>query len=173
MRSKNGVDCTGWFDPVATSLSAYTGKTVIVDGEMTVLDAHGRTDFDALHARARRRRSRPDDLPLTYVIFDLLALDGNSLMDLPLVERKAQLAKLLDGGIEHTVYARHISIEDTPEPVTWFYQVALQLELEGVVGKLKDSVYTPGVRSAAWFKLKRPGATPVGRFKRGFGRVDV
>lgn len=166
LKTKNGADCTAWFPEVANGLAALSCGRMIVDGEMSILDEVGRTDFDALHARARRRRWKEGDKLVTFVVFDLLVMDGLSTMDRPLTERKALLAGLLDPAPPNVLYARHIDSTTSDMPVSWLYEHALGLMLEGVVGKLANSIYRPGERTTDWFKLKRPGAVPPSRFHR-------
>jgi bifunctional non-homologous end joining protein LigD len=165
LRTKNGANCTSWFPEVAKGLAGVTlsGRHV-VDGEMCVLDDIGRADFDALQARALRRRFTAGDPPVTYCVFDLLVLDGRSVMGLPLLERKALLRQLLEPPPPFTLFADHFSGEGM---VSWMFSKALELRLEGVVAKLANSAYQPGVRSPDWVKVKRPGAVPPGRFRRG------
>jgi bifunctional non-homologous end joining protein LigD len=139
---------------------------MIVDGEMCILNEMGRSDFDALHDRARKRRLAPGDLLVTFRVFDLLAYEEQNIMQRPLIARKAALAEVLSPGLSNVLYAGHISAADVEEPVSWLYARALDLKLEGIVAKRADSQYTPGTRSADWIKLKRPGAVPPGRFQR-------
>lgn len=166
LKTKNGADCTKWFPEVAHGLAEISCGRTVVDGEMCILDGLGRTDFNALHARARRRRWQEGDVLVTFCVFDLLVQDGHSIMDRPLVERKALLAALLDPAPPNVLYARHIDATTADAPVSWLYERALGLKLEGVVGKLAQSKYRPGVRTTDWFKLKRPGAVPPERFRR-------
>jgi bifunctional non-homologous end joining protein LigD len=168
LRTRNGVDCTAWFPEVARALATADCGATITDGEMCVLDTLGRADFDALHARARRRRFIAGDPHVTYCMFDLLMEAGRDIMDLPLIKRKSRLAQLLaTQRVPHTLYVQHVSQDDVPRPVSWLYAQALALQQEGVVGKRANSIYRPDERTADWFKLKRPGATPHGRFSRG------
>lgn len=166
LRTRNGADCTRWFPEVSAVLAAAPHGRMIVDGEMCILDDLGRTDFDALHDRARRRKLSPGDKMVTFCVFDLLAYEGKSTMELPLIERKAKLAALLTPAPPNVLFARHITTADVENPVSWLYAHALELKLEGVVGKRANSTYLPGERSADWFKLKRPGAVPPERFHR-------
>lgn len=166
LKTKNGADCTRWFPEIAEPLANLACGRTVVDGEMCILDELGRTDFNALHDRARRRRFRDGDLPVTYCVFDLLVQDGYSVMERPLVERKAELATILDPPPPNVLYARHIDSGTDAAPVSWLFAHALGLKLEGVVAKLAQSPYEPGVRTTAWFKLKRPGAVPPERFHR-------
>ncbi len=167
LRSRNGADCTKWFQEVSDALAEAKCGQTIVDGEMCVLDEFGRSDFEALHQRARRRRYAKGSIPVTYCIFDLLFYKGQCLTDRPLVERKATLRKLLEKlKAPHTLFVQHLASSDVPNPISWLYEQALAHQLEGVVGKREDSIYEPGVRSKSWFKLKRQGAVPAERFKR-------
>ena len=161
LRTRNGADCTKWFPEVAKALAAAGRGRTVVDGEMTVLDSIGRTDFDALHARALRRGWAPGDLPVTYCIFDLLVLEDRNVMALPLRQRKELLRQLLTPAPACVLYADYFD-----GLVVLLYEKALELKLEGIVAKRADSLYVPGERSAAWLKWKRPGAVPAGRFSR-------
>jgi bifunctional non-homologous end joining protein LigD len=119
------------------------------------LDAEGKPSFGALQRRMHvaaeatvRRLAR--ELPVTYVIFDLLWLDGHSLMDLPYEERRARLAELdLDDGERWRV----------PDYVAGHGAQLLaateQQGLEGVIAKRKGSAYRSG-RCASWVKVKNP-----------------
>ena len=166
LRTRNGADCTKWFPEVAIPLAEAHQGRMVVDGEMCIFDGAGRSDFDALHDRARRRRFSDGDVAVTFCVFDALVFDGRDVMSLPLVRRKGLLEDLLAPGLLNVLYARHISSGDVENPLTWLYARALELQLEGIVGKRADSIYTPGERSRSWFKLKRPGAVPPEQFHR-------
>lgn len=166
LRTRNGADCTKWFPEVSTPLAGARHGRMVVDGEMCILDGAGRSDFDALHGRARRRRLCDGDVLVTFCAFDLLVFEGRDVMALPLLRRKTLLQDLLAPGLPTVLFARHVSAADVDKPVSWLYSHALDLHLEGVVGKRADSIYRPGERSPDWFKLKRPGAVPPERFHR-------
>ncbi|UGQ45069.1 ATP-dependent DNA ligase [Massilia endophytica] len=166
LRTRNGTDCTAWFPEVAEALGGLKGGPTIVDGEVSMLDEIGRSDFDALQARARRRSLPAGAPPVTYCVFDLLQFKGRPVMSEPLRKRKAKLAKLLAHQLDHVLYVQHLDGSEVTNPLSWLYTHALELKLEGIVGKRADSVYEPGVRSPNWFKLKRPGAVPPERFQR-------
>src|SRR4051812_4359693 len=95
LRTKSGVDCTKWFPEIAQLLEKLPGGPHVIDGEACVLDDIGRSDFERLQARARRRRRYAGCDPVTLCAFDLLYLDGRNVMALPLGERKAMLQRLL------------------------------------------------------------------------------
>ncbi|WP_310733649.1 ATP-dependent DNA ligase, partial [Aquincola tertiaricarbonis] len=161
LQSRNGTDATRWFPEVVASLACLRGGRCIVDGEVCVLDDLGRSDFNKLHARAKRRGYRAGDDVTVFCVFDLLVQDGKSMMQLPLVERKKRLAKVLAGEMPCVLPVGHFD-----EVGQDLYRQAVQLKLEGIVAKRMASPYVPGARSSDWLKIKRPGGTPAERFKR-------
>lgn len=164
LKSRNGADATKWFPELYDALSKVSGGPYIVDGEVCVLDDLGRSDFDKLYARARRRRWVEGSDRVTYCVFDLLTVNGSPIMNLPLVERKKHLQTLLSPALQSVLYVDHL--EEHGRQL--FDQAAHELNLEGIVAKRGDSVYRPGVRSRDWvkMKIKRKGAVPLERFKR-------
>ncbi len=153
LRTKSGADCTLWFPEVVDALSAIPG-THVIDGETCVLDEDGVADFNRLQTRARHRRWYPGCDPVTLCAFDILVHHGQPVMGLPLVDRKALLQQLLAG-----VPKRHVLfVGDLPADADLFKAMVLAgLRIEGVVAKRRASPYRPGVRSADWLKIKRPG----------------
>jgi bifunctional non-homologous end joining protein LigD len=83
--------------------------------------------------------------PIAYCIFDLLWLDGYSLIDLPLTERKERLRELLENN---EILRFSESFDDGPA----LYNQSVERNLEGIVAKKKDSIYVPGDRGNAWLK---------------------
>ncbi len=151
--SRNLHDITPRYPELARLNRALSHHRAILDGEVVALDAEGRPNFGALQRRmhltaesAVRRLSR--EAPVTYMIFDLLWLDGHSLMDLPYRERRARLAELELTGDRWR----------TPDYVEGQGAAVLaateQQGLEGVVAKRLDSPYEPGRRSPSWVKVK-------------------
>jgi bifunctional non-homologous end joining protein LigD len=163
LKTRNGADATRWFPEVARGLASVPGGPHITDGEVCVLDEHGRSDFDKLHERAKRRRWYAGCDPVAYCVFDLLVLAGRDITGMPLLDRKARLTKLLTPAPEGVLVVGHFDGESEQ----LFEGAVLQLGLEGLVGKRKASPYLPGVRSLDWVKIKRKGATPAQRFNRG------
>ena len=161
LRTRNGADCTEWFPEVAGGLRSLPGGPHVLDGEAAVLDDVGRSDFDRLQDRAKRRRWYQGCDPVAYMIFDLLVHNGKNITKLPLAERKARLQKMLTPAPDSVLYMQHFESES----VLPFQQAVVPLQLEGLVGKRRDSLYVPGARSRDWVKVKRPGAVPAKRFK--------
>ena len=143
--TRNGNDYTQRFQAVAYSLIDWaSNRAMVLDGEMVITDEQGRTDFQALQNYLRK----PEGKNLTYIIFDLLALDGVDLRGLPLVERKEKLESLMATAPKNLYYSKHIRGKGKE-----CFAGACKLNLEGVVGKKADSVYS-GTRNGDWIKLK-------------------
>jgi bifunctional non-homologous end joining protein LigD len=154
LHSRNLLDITPRYPELNRLNRALSHHRAVLDGEVVALDAEGRPSFGALQRRMHvtaestvRRLAR--ETPVTYVIFDLLWLDGHSLMDLPYEERRARLAELDLGDGERWrvpdyVVGRGAQLLAATE----------QQGLEGVIAKRLDSVYEPGRRSPSWVKVK-------------------
>lgn len=162
LRTRNGTDATKWFPEVAKSLAMMKAGQCVVDGEICVLDEMGRSDFNQLQDRARRRRRYPGCPDVVYCVFDLLVHRGVDITQQPLLKRKAVLAKILKQPPPSIMYVGHFETR----AAQLFKDAVIPLKLEGLVAKRVDSVYRPGVRSSDWVKVKRKGAIPPERFKR-------
>jgi bifunctional non-homologous end joining protein LigD len=117
-------------------------KQAVLDGEIVALDDEGRPSFQLLQNRDR------DPVPLQYVVFDLVYADGQRLFKVPLEDRKRLLRNLF-ADTALLKYSEHVIGEGKA-----FFTAAKQKRLEGIVAKLRDSPYQPGVRSSAWLKIK-------------------
>lgn len=167
--SRNGLDWTDRLADVAAAVKHLGVKSAQLDGELVVV-RDGHADFNALQARL----SGESDAPLHYLLFDLPHLDGASLRDVPLVERKAQLKALLDA---HPQDVLGFSEHQTGNGAEVFAQ-AKSAGVEGIVSKRADSGYS-GARSGAWVKVKgRPsdefvviGYTPPKGSRVGIGAL--
>jgi bifunctional non-homologous end joining protein LigD len=143
--SRNGHDYTSKFRDIAYSLIDWAaGRAMVLDGEMAVTDAEGRTDFQSLQSYMRNPRGKK----LTYIIFDLLALDGKDLRRQPLVERKETLEALMKDLPGNLFYSRHVRGNGEA-----CFLAACKSGMEGIVGKKAGSVYS-GTRNGDWVKLK-------------------
>ena len=162
LKTRNGADATRWFPEVTESLAAIPGGPYITDGEVCVLDELGRSDFDALQDRARRRRWYTGARPVAYCIFDLLVDRGADITGRPLAKRQTALDRLLKVPLPNLLRVGHF----TEGGRQLFDQAVMQLKLEGLVAKRLTSTYQPGVRSSDWVKVKRKGAVPAERFRR-------
>ena len=143
----------------------------LLDGEMVVLDGAGRPSFTALaermHVRERGRAARlAVTLPVTYMVFDLLFLDGHDCTGLPYHVRRERLEQLGLAG-------PHWMVPPVFADGTATAEAARENSLEGVVAKRNDSVYLPGRRSTDWIKVKfdRTGDYVVGGWRSGVRRL--
>lgn len=152
LRTKRGVDCTKWFPEVAQLLAELPGGPHVIDGEACVLDEIGRSDFNRFDRRAKARGWYAGCDPVTLCAFDLLYLDGRSVMNLPLVTRKDMLRELLE-----PLGRRIISVGEFAADAALFNTIVIGTELEGFMAKKRDSVYQPGVKTRDWLKMRRAG----------------
>jgi bifunctional non-homologous end joining protein LigD len=144
--TRTGLDWTARFRPIAGALASLPTRTAYLDGEIAVLGPDGISRFEALQEALKRGRGQD----FTYHVFDLPHLDGQDLMNLPLIERKKMLADLLarlpaGGPIR---YSDHVSGQGSA-----FYRHACRLGLEGVVSKLASAPYRQR-RTEEWLKTK-------------------
>ena len=170
---RNGTDLTDRY-PELRPLGAELGaRDAVLDGEIVVFGPDGRPDFQALQSRMHvqsvsAQRRFAETVPADYVLFDVLWLDGRSLMDRPYDERRRALEGLrLDGP---SWRCPPISRDD-PDPLVAFVR---ERHLEGLVAKRRDSRYDPGRRSTAWIKTKfhLRQELVVGGWTPGQGRRD-
>jgi bifunctional non-homologous end joining protein LigD len=154
MHSRNLLDITPRYPEVGRLNRALSHHRAVLDGEVVALDAEGRPSFGALQRRmhvasesAVRRLAK--DTPVTYVIFDLLWVDGHSLMELPYSERRARLAELELGDGERWRVPDYVAGHGAE-----LLEATAQQGLEGVIAKRLDSPYEPGRRSPSWLKIK-------------------
>lgn len=150
--SRNGNDVTARY-PETRGLGAALGaRQAVLDGEIVAFDEAGRPDFERLqpriHVDPSRLKRLVHDVPVTYVLFDLLWLDGHSLMDRGYDERRATLLALGLRGPAWQVPPHDFGDE------TVMVTVSRDFMLEGVIAKRRDSRYEPGRRSRAWVKVR-------------------
>lgn len=152
-------------------LGRLRAKDAVLDGEVVALDAQGRSDFQSLQGRDLGERP-----PIVYYLFDLLHLDGKSLVALPFEERRRALEKVLPKS------GRYVQLSPIFErdPAEVFAAARAQ-GLEGVILKRRGSVYESDRRSGAWLKLKNiheqefviGGFTPPRNTRPHFGAILV
>ncbi len=152
LESRNGNDITPRY-PELRGLGPELGSQgAILDGEVVAFE-DGRPSFQKLQSRmhltsehAVRRLSVSD--PVVYMIFDLLWLDGHSLMDEPYEERRAKLLELGLTGPSWQTPAHHVGDGQA------LLDASRAQGLEGIIAKRRDSPYFPGRRSTGWVKVK-------------------
>jgi bifunctional non-homologous end joining protein LigD len=169
--SRNGKDWTAKFPNVAAAVKSLPLKSAILDGEIVIVDAEGRSSFQKLQ-RAMKESSKAG---FVFEVFDVIHLDGTDLTQIPLVQRKTVLKALCkSAGRRATVrYSEHVEGNGDA-----FFRQACKLGLEGIISKLADSKYE-STRSKHWLKVKCnkeqefviAGYTPTSTSLPGFGSL--
>ena len=187
LQSRTGEDITARYPEMHQMGRALGSAEVILDGEIVALDERGRPSFEEIQQRMgltaeNEIRRKMKDVPVTYMVFDVLWQDGHSLMEQRYTDRRQALAGLkLAGASWQTPPYEKGGGQAMKE-------ASARAGLEGVVAKRLDSRYEPGRRSGAWEKVKNhnrqelvvggwlegegkrrgyPGALLVGYYKDG------
>ncbi|HEY2714655.1 MAG TPA: DNA ligase D, partial [Solirubrobacterales bacterium] len=158
--------------PEVRRLSRQIGaRDAVLDGELVAFDADGRPSFERLQQRIHQTdeaivRRRMKSHPVTYLVFDLLYLDGRNLMDEPYSSRRELLEGLALEGESWQTPAH--SVGHAKELLA----AAAERQLEGIVLKRLDSRYAPGKRNGSWLKVKNLGRQEfvIGGWLPGEGR---
>ena len=170
--SRNEKKLNDRFPEVARATADFEADECVVDGEVVAMDEEGRSSFQLL------QRSELDgkDAPLAFYVFDLLQLNGRSLIGLPLTLRKELLTRLVPPSGDIVRFSGALGTEAE----TLLPEIKRR-GLEGLIGKQRDSVYEPGRRSGVWIKLKCVneqefvigGYTPPAGARKHFGALLV
>jgi bifunctional non-homologous end joining protein LigD len=160
LRSRRGNDLTQRFASVAKEIpKAVKTPNCVLDGEICALDEQGRSSFSLM------QQGKPGT-PIVYFVFDVLEVDGESLVDLPLTERHERLRKLLDRR------NKTVRLSELFEDGEALYEAAKQQNLEGIMAKRADSRYAVGRRTRDWLKVKTHGRQEfiIAGYTKGQGR---
>lgn len=151
--SRNLKDITAQYPEIAQLGEMAADRLLVLDGEIIALDEDGKPSFARLQHRMGLRspltiRRMLEQIPTTFMLFDLLHLDDRSLLALPYTERRIFLAELnLQGpGWQTPAYYAGEGAE--------LLAASRSLRLEGIIAKRLDSVYEAGRRTGAWLKIK-------------------
>ncbi len=171
LESRNQREITDAYPEVRGLLEDLGMREAVFDGEIVAFGEDGRPNFGRLQKRMHVTspgsvRRLAASTPVVYAIFDLLYLDGHSLLDLPYRERRRQLESLGLGGPAWRVPAAH-----NGDGKRLLEATRLQ-GLEGVIAKRSDSRYEPGRRPGTWLKIKhtRRQELVIGGWLPGEGR---
>lgn len=143
--TRKGLDWTHRMPELARTARQIQVESAILDGEAVVLDQKGSTSFAALQT-AFQEGSKAD---ITYFAFDLLHLNGHNLRDLPLLERKELLEKLISGLDDSPIrFSEHFAADGKR-----VFEEACSLGAEGIISKLSSAPYS-STRGSSWLKEK-------------------
>lgn len=170
LESRNGNDITARYPELRELGRALGAHEAVLDGEVVAFDAEGRPSFQRLQGRMhlageRAVRRAMTENPIAYVLFDLLHLDGRSLLGEPYTVRREALEALALSGPHWQVPGYRVGEGAA------LLAAARDRGLEGVVAKRLDSRYAPGRRSPHWLKVKnvRRASLVIGGWLEGEG----
>jgi bifunctional non-homologous end joining protein LigD len=171
LMSRTERDITVAYPELAGLGAAAAHKQLLLDGEVVVFGEDGWPEFEALQTRmhvtsAAQAKLLAGQTPVTYLVFDLLQLDGRPLLHQPYSRRRELLDQL---GLSGPYWQTPPSFPG--EDVQAVLAVSKEHRMEGVVAKRLDSVYAPGVRTDHWRKIKnvRHQEAVVAGYKPGQG----
>lgn len=152
VRGRRG-DEIGFRYPELEPVAREVGRRAVLDGEIVSFDPEGRPSFGRLQQRMGLANEllierRAGEAPVTYVAFDLLWLDGDSLVAEPYARRRELLAELGVDGPAWQAPGHRVGDGDA------LFELVRARRLEGVVAKRLESPYRPGRRSGDWLKVK-------------------
>lgn len=138
--------------PELSGLHRQVSGKCILDGELFIIK-NGKPDFAEIQRRSLmsdpfRIKIAGNMYPASFIAFDILYHEGKETLRLPLMERKALLQKTVTDSPRLAI-SRYIQTQGTA-----LFEQAKARSLEGIVGKLKDSIYTPDKRTTSWVKIK-------------------
>ncbi|MFI8631740.1 ATP-dependent DNA ligase [Microbacterium sp. NPDC077663] len=152
LRARSGADITDRY-PELTSAPGFGSTPCVVDGEIVALDHRGRPSFSLLQHRMHLTKAPEIErearrIPVQFMLFDLLEIDGTDAAPLPLAQRR-ELLEGLASGLEEPIVLPPVT-----DDVDAALATARALDLEGIVVKDPSSVYLRGRRSEQWLKVK-------------------
>ena len=170
--SRNENELAERFPEIVEAVRTLPVGECVIDGEVVALDEEGRSSFQLLQAREMEGKKSP----IYFYVFDLLQLDGKSLISLPLELRKQLLEQICSDAGDPVRFSGEIGGDATP-----LLQEVKRRGLEGIIGKQRGSLYEPGRRSGVWIKLKCVneqefvigGYTPPAGSRKHFGAILV
>lgn len=145
LMTRNNNDYSKRFYEISSALIEWAkGRAIVLDGELVIIDKEGKTDFQALQNYLNDSKYKK----LTYIIFDLLAMDGEDIREYPLTKRKEKLEALMKDAPSSLYYSRHVKGYGKES-----LAAACERDMEGIIGKMVHSIYS-GTRNGDWIKLK-------------------
>src|SRR5690625_2040153 len=155
LTSRNGLDMSGQFSALAQLPSSLVGHIGVFDAEVVALDEGGRPSFQALQNATRHT-------PLRMMVFDVLHIDGTSLVNKPYNDRRRVLDAVpltsADADGSDALWRRSGQLDG---PLAEALALSARQGWEGVIAKRRDSRYQPGKRGRTWLKIKHRSSVEV------------
>jgi bifunctional non-homologous end joining protein LigD len=156
IQSRNGKNITHRYPEIIKAISTLvkSNESIVLDGEIVVLNKEGIPDFQ-MHQKRMNVESQRDieflsnEIPATYFVFDILYIDGRNVEELQLSDRRKILNSVIAEGSKRIRISEYIE-----EKGKALFKSVIERHLEGIVAKNKHSKYYQGVRSSAWLKIK-------------------
>jgi bifunctional non-homologous end joining protein LigD len=165
LRSRNETDMTKYFPAIVTDLKGIDKETVL-DGEIVAIDDQGKPCFQCLQQHVGLPHEHTGkQFSTVYYVFDMLYLDGYSLMGVPWEKRNPVLSQVLHPG-PHVKPVEHFEGDGN-----LIFKALVDAGMEGIVAKKKQSLYEAGKRSDSWVKVKSTLSDEfvIGGFAAGAG----
>ncbi|NBX78097.1 ATP-dependent DNA ligase, partial [bacterium] len=156
--SRNLIDMSYMFPDIEDEVKKLSIDSLICEGEAIAFDS-ATGQFLPFQETVKRKRKHDigqvsQELPLRLFIFDVLYLNGRSLLDVPYVNRRQMLLEMLPESDEK-ISTIHEQVVRTAKELEYFFLQHISDGLEGVVVKRSDALYQPGKRNFNWIKLKQ------------------
>ena len=158
LQSSNLIDVTAKWPTLVALAQHVNAEGVVLDGEVACFDEDGRTRFEWL---------QQGDKPVTFIIFDVLSVNGQETMSLPYLQRRKLLSSLVEVGGPWLVPDYVMG----PGSGAALADATRLAGAEGIIAKRLDSVYVPGKRATTWRKIKHRNEQEfvIGGYTRGSG----
>src|SRR5919106_1835893 len=177
IQSRNGKNITHRYPEITKAIGTVvkSNESIVLDGEIVVLNKDGNPDFQ-MHQKRMNVESQRDieflsnEIPATYFVFDILYIDGRNVEELQLSDRRKILNSVIVEGSKRIRISEYIE-----EKCKALFKSVIERHLEGIVAKDKHSKYHQGIRSSAWLKIKvilTQGCVVVGYTKGEGNRQD-
>lgn len=157
--SRNLIDMSYMFPDISNLLQDLDVETIICEGEAIVYDPNTQTFLPFQETVKRKRKHGIDEaiqeFPLQVFVFDLLYLDGNSVMDSTHEKRRQLLAKIFRSFKHDNIQVIDEYVISSGKELERYFEQNISAGLEGLVVKRPDAHYQPGKRNFNWIKLKR------------------
>src|SRR5215216_755146 len=156
IQSRNGKNTTHRYPEITKAIGTVvkSNESIVLDGEIVVLNKEGIPDFQ-MHQKRMNVESQRDieflsnEIPATYFVFDILYINGRSVEELQLSDRRKILNSVIAEGSKRIRVSEYIE-----EKGKALFKSVIERHLEGIVAKEKHSKYHQGIRSSAWLKIK-------------------
>jgi bifunctional non-homologous end joining protein LigD len=169
LRSRRGLDLSGFFPDIVAELGRQLVESMVLDGEIVAFGPDGRPSFNALQNRAQLKSAREiaaaeQATPAVYFCFDILHFAGVDLRQAAYETRRRYLLQCL-------LPSPRVQLVHSDDDAEALYKAALDSGFEGIMAKRRDSPYLPGKRTRSWLKIKSTQSADfvIGGYTKGKG----